>query len=195
VETVDRAPRPLIEPPELFAVVERLGGGVAAERRKTIVPGKQAEGERSPGLCEPAIPVKRAPLLRRATESTRGKWIAWESDESGRAEVYVRSSAGEPGRWQISTDGGGNPRWVRGNEIIFQNGSKLMSVAVETRPLFNAAPAQLLFERAIANYDVAADGRIVIQEAPNAAGPGQLNVVLNWFEEVRSRSEAARSRP
>ncbi len=122
--------------------------------------------------------------------SPDGKWIAWESDESGRAEVYVRSSAGAPGRWQISTEGGGNPRWVLGNEIVFQNGSKLVSVAVKTQPAFSAAPPQLLIERAIANYDVAADGRIVIQEAPDSVAPGQLNVVLNWFEEIRARSGA-----
>lgn len=63
-----------------------------------------------------------------------------------------------------------------------------MSVAVQTQPAFSAAPAQLLIEKAIANYDVAADGRIVIQEAPDAVAPGQLNVVLNWFEEIRARS-------
>ena len=123
------------------------------------------------------------------TFSPDGKWIAYESDESGRAEVYVRSSAGAPGRWQISTDGGGNPRWVRGSEIIFQNGPKLMSVTVQTQPAFSAAPALLLVERALSNYDVAADGRILIVEAPDTtAAPGQMNVVLNWFEEIRSRS-------
>ena len=126
-----------------------------------------------------------------AAYSPDGKWIAWESDESGRAEVYVRSSTGAPGRWQISTDGGASPRWARPDEIVFQSGTGLMSAAVRTVPAFNAAPPQLIIEKAIANFDVAADGRIVIQEAPNALAPGQLNVVLNWFEEVRSRSSGA----
>ena len=66
-----------------------------------------------------------------------------------------------------------------------------MSVAVKTQPTFSAAPPQLLLEKALSDYDVAADGRIVIVEAPDAAAePRQLNVVLNWFEELRSRSGA-----
>jgi len=123
--------------------------------------------------------------------SPDGKWIAYQSDESGRAEVYVRSSAGAPGRWQISTEGGTSPRWAVGGEIIYRNGTKLMSVAVQTQPAFSAAPGQLLLERSLSNYDVATDGRIAILEAPEASSaPGQMNVVLNWFEEIRSRSAA-----
>ena len=118
--------------------------------------------------------------------SPDGKWVAYASDESGRNEVYVRSSSGAPGRWQISNDGGDNPRWVRQDEIIYQNNTKLMTAAVKTEPAISAEPPQLLLERNIANYDIARDGRILIVEGSDpSASPGQLNVVINWFEELK----------
>ncbi len=125
---------------------------------------------------------------REATFSSDGKWIAYSSDESGRPEVYVRSMGSTPGRWQISTSGGDNPRWVKQDEIVYQDGTKLLSVAVKTEPGFAAAPPQLLFERNLADYDIARDGRIVISEGPDPTrASGQINVVINWFEEIRAK--------
>jgi hypothetical protein len=75
-----------------------------------------------------AIPIKRAPLRR--------------GGKRDRSRVH-RGRRHSPLRWQISTDGGGNPRWVRGNEIIFQNGSKLSehkSVCATERLLLPSGP-------------------------------------------------------
>jgi hypothetical protein len=66
-----------------------------------------------------------------------------------------------------------------------------MRAVTRTQPTFTAAPSHLLIDKPIANYDAAGDGRILIQEAPNSTAPGQLNVVLNWFEDIRSRMAAA----
>lgn len=123
------------------------------------------------------------------TYSPDSKWIAYTSDESGRDEVYVRPAGGTSGRWQISTEGGNNPRWIREEEIVYQTGGALMKVAVKSSPSFAAAPPQLLLERNLADYDLARDGRILIVEGPDTSkSTGQLNVVVNWFEEVRARS-------
>ncbi len=124
-----------------------------------------------------------------ATYSPDGKWVAYESDESGRPEVYVRPASGAAGRWQISVDGGTNPRWKKPAEIVYQNETKLMTAAVRTETSFSVAAPQLLLERSLSDYDIASDGRILIVEPPpTESGRGQINVVLNWFEEIRAKT-------
>jgi serine/threonine protein kinase/Tol biopolymer transport system component len=55
-----------------------------------------------------------------AQVSPDGKWLAYQSNETGRAEIYVRPFPEGPGKWQVSTDGGQFPRWRRdGKELYF----------------------------------------------------------------------------
>jgi eukaryotic-like serine/threonine-protein kinase len=120
--------------------------------------------------------------------SPDGKWIVYTSDESGRREIYVRSTSGTPGRWQISTDGGSNAKWITPGEILYLKPGKMMTVSVKTEPAFTAGTPELLFEHNIAAYDVARDGRILITEGPDPSkASGQMNVVINWFEDVKAR--------
>lgn len=119
--------------------------------------------------------------------SPDGRWIAYSSDESGRVEIYVRPASGAAGRWQISTEGGIDPRWALPDEIAYLQGSRIMSVSVKTTPAFSAGTPRLLVDRNASDFDLARDGRILIAEAPDAASPGRLNVVVNWFEELRGR--------
>jgi eukaryotic-like serine/threonine-protein kinase len=120
------------------------------------------------------------------TYSPDGRWIAYFSDESGQNEVYVRPRSGAAGRWQISTHGGTQPRWVLGDEIAYLNGTKIMTVAVKTTPAFIAGTPRLLLDKNASDFDLTRDGRIVIVEAPDPSSvPGRLNVVVNWFEEIR----------
>jgi len=122
--------------------------------------------------------------------SPDGKWIAYTSDESGRNEIYVRATGNVPGRWQISTDGGSDPRWVTPGEILYLKSGRMMAVAVKTEPHFSAGTPQLLFEHNIADYDVARDGRFIISEGPDPShATGQMNVVIHWFEDVKSRMQ------
>ncbi len=121
--------------------------------------------------------------------SPDGRWIAYESDESGQPEIYVRSSSSSAGRLQISTGGGANLSWKSQDEIVYQAESRLMSVTVKTAPSLEVSKPQLLLDRAFADYDVARDGRILlVVPHATASGPGQINVVLNWFEDVRAKS-------
>jgi Tol biopolymer transport system component len=122
------------------------------------------------------------------TYSPDGRWIAYFSDESGQNEVYVRPRSGASGRWQISNQGGTQPRWVLNEEIAYLNGTKIMTVPVKTTPTFSAGTPRLLLEQNASAFDITRDGRILIVEAPDpSSSPGRLNVVVNWFEEIRRR--------
>jgi Tol biopolymer transport system component len=124
--------------------------------------------------------------------SPDGKWLAFESNDTGRNEVYVVPYPGPGGKSQISTDGGTQPRWNHsGRELFFRNGDKMMAVDVETGAAFRAGAPYMLFEKAANDYDVAPDGRRFLMLKPPAAGPGgagsELHVILNWFEDLRRK--------
>ena len=79
--------------------------------------------------------------------SPDGRCLAYQSDESGRLEVYVRPYPGPGGKSQISTEGGTEPVWARsGRELFYRNGDKMMAAVVDTKPTFAAAKPKLLFE-------------------------------------------------
>ena len=126
--------------------------------------------------------------------SPDGHWIAYASDESGRLEIYVQPFPGLGGKWQISTDGGGHAVWARnGRELFYRNGDKMMVVEVTTQPNFSPGSPKALFEGQFltapdgnTNYDVAPDGqRFVMIKESEEPQEGQINVVLNWFEELK----------
>ena len=127
--------------------------------------------------------------------SPDGRWLAYESDESARWEVYVQPFPGPGGKVQISTEGGVEPVWARnGRELFYRNGDKMMVAAVETKPTFAAAKPKLLFERhyeastppVLANYDVSLDGQrfLMIKAGEQESSATQLHVVLNWSDEL-----------
>ena len=129
--------------------------------------------------------------------SPDGHWIAYVSDESGRYEVYVQPYPGPGGKWQISADGGQQPLWSRdGHELFYRNGDKTMEVAVTTQPSFSASTPKILFEGEYetvggpgTNFDIAPDGQrfLMVKASPGAAAGTQINVVLNWFEELKQK--------
>ncbi len=135
----------------------------------------------------------------RAMISPDGHWIAYESDESGRFEVYVRPFPNvEEGKWQISRDGGIEPVWApRGQELFYRNGEAMMVVGIKTEPTLTAGSPVVLFtgrytssrgDRAgIFSYDISPDGQrfLMMKETDEDEGQGQINVVLNWFEELK----------
>jgi hypothetical protein len=122
-----------------------------------------------------------------AAFSPDGRFIAYQSDETGRPEVFVQAHP-SGNRWQVTTSGGMDPRWTKaGRELVFRNGTTLMAVQV-AQP-FSAGPPQTLFSApSLTQFDVTADGQrfIVVQD-----GQDQENVdfrlVTGWFEELRAR--------
>lgn len=123
--------------------------------------------------------------------SPDGKWIAYVSNESGTWQVYVRSFPASGGKWQVSTAGGGQPRWRRdGRELFYIGpGSRLMTVEVKGGVAsFEAGVPKALFELRITDmtfhrnsYVVAADGqRFLVTSRLEEAASTPTTVVLNW---------------
>ena len=123
--------------------------------------------------------------------SPDGRWVAYVSDESGRAEVYVRPFTG-PGQWQVSVDGGTGPVWSRdGRELFFGKGDTLFAASVTLGRTFGSGAIQPLFsgpynfDEVRVNYDVAPDGQhFVVPRSRADSAPRQLEIVLNWSEEL-----------
>jgi Tol biopolymer transport system component len=134
--------------------------------------------------------------------SPDGRWLVYRSNETGRHEVYVQPFPGHGEKWPISTEGGHEPIWARsGREIFYRHGDKMMAVAITTQPRFTAGQPRVLFEGAyaygvslVANYDVTADGQrfIMVKSGEKLAPVTQINLVLNWFEELKRRVPTAR---
>jgi eukaryotic-like serine/threonine-protein kinase len=124
--------------------------------------------------------------------SPDGRWVAYDSTESGGTHVYVEAFPGPGGKWPISTEHGWGPRWSHsGRELFYRDGDRMMVVKVETRPTFRVGTPTKLFEARYkvaydANFDVAPDDQRFLMIKPNAADDVRtLHVVLNWHEELK----------
>lgn len=127
---------------------------------------------------------------RQAQLSPDGKYIAYTSDKSGSAAVYVQTFPFSGSEWRISTGVGAQPRWRKdGRELFYiAAGSKLMVVDVKLGPPFQVGVPKLLFETRVPtiidfrnHYVVAADGqRFLINTITEARGSTPIDVVKNW---------------
>ena len=122
--------------------------------------------------------------------SPDGRWLAYTSNESGHAEVYVRSFPDPGPRYPISTDGGRQPRWARnGSELFFATGDEIHAVAIETEPTVRVSKSRRLFDvRGLRSFDVAPDGRFLVIHDDPSTKPTEIHVVLNWFEELKQKA-------
>ena len=133
-----------------------------------------------------------------AAISPDGRWLAYESNESGRPEIYVRPfpvpSAGGGGKWQISNNGGTWPIWPsKGGEILYRIGDQVLAVAytsaadsfVPEKPRVRATTTG-----SAPGFDVASDGRLVLMMPAVTEGTKAehtLMFVQNFFDELRRR--------
>src|SRR5262249_7814130 len=121
--------------------------------------------------------------------SPDGKWIAYQSREGGRPEIYVQAYPGPGGKTTISADGGTNPRWSRSGELFYRSDDKFMAVEIQTTPVLRAGKPKFLFEGRYSNgYDVTGDGKRFLMVKTNDVRPAatnQINVVVNWIEELK----------
>jgi Tol biopolymer transport system component len=121
--------------------------------------------------------------------SPDGKWVAYQSNESGPFEVYVRPFPGPGGVWQISAGGGASPRWARdGKELYYiAPGGRMMAVAIGNTaakiaagrpvPLFTAHSLVVVPNRP--QYDVTRDGRFLLSTEA-AANSAPITLLQNW---------------
>jgi eukaryotic-like serine/threonine-protein kinase len=134
--------------------------------------------------------------------SPDGNWLLYQSDESGRREIYVRPFPDvDQGRVQVSVGGGEAPLWSRnGREIFFLSADRQMMAVSFTaaatptltapRALFTVPPALLGVETAYTTpWDVAADGRFLMMRSIwQTEGSARIPVVVhNLFTELRAR--------
>jgi Tol biopolymer transport system component len=131
--------------------------------------------------------------LGQAHVSPDGRWVAYVSDESGKNQVYVRPFPGPGGRVPVSIEEGQNPRWSHdGRELFYLDPSKnqVMAVEVSADGTFRAGQPHALFEQSNRDWDVAPDSqRFLVRKTPQTEpGAAKLQVVVNWFEELRSKA-------
>jgi hypothetical protein len=120
--------------------------------------------------------------------SPNDRWLAYESDESGRWEVYVQAFPDATRKVQVSTDGGVRPRWnPNGQELFYRQGDKLMAVEIETEGALELDTPRALFERFFEDYDVGPLGErfIMVDTSVARAAPRKLVLVQNWSEELK----------
>ena len=127
--------------------------------------------------------------------SPDGRFIAFQSDASGRDEIYVRTIAEDGRSLPVSRAGGQQPRWTKSGEVFYWQGDQLVAVPVRTAPTLQVGEPRALFRakrgasRAFfeADYDVSADGRsIYLARVPDILRPRELRVVLDWASGVPS---------
>ena len=127
------------------------------------------------------------------------RWLAYQSEVSGRHEIYVRPlPPATGGTFRVSITGGTEPAWAHsGRELFYRDGNgDLVAVTVSTSPTFRVVSRQVLFSATgfssnpfSRQYDVFPDDQrflMVLQEAPEVEN--QTVMVLNWFEELRART-------
>lgn len=125
--------------------------------------------------------------------SPDGRWIAFESDESGAPEIYVTPIDAVGSRRRVSLTGGQTPRWRRdGKELFFVAADRtLMSVSVQATPLFRTSVPRALFDTRMSQngewaYDVTPDGqRFVISVPVGDPSPAPITIILDWTAALR----------
>jgi Tol biopolymer transport system component len=142
------------------------------------------DGDRKP------VPLVRGPAGELAGRfSPNGRWVAYQSDESGRPEVYVTDYPAATAKWQVSTGGGSAPSWsADGRQLYYLAGDRVVAAVVHEGASFSAGaarPFDALGDR-IVDFVVARSGRIV---AVREIDPGKppLTIVRNWQQLLGGR--------
>jgi len=134
--------------------------------------------------------------------SPDGRWLAYNSSESGAAEVLVQSTSPGGGKWVVSSGGGNAPRWRGDSGELFYIGNGKMwaiSLATKARELVPTLPKALFDQSGIDNnmghnpyysYDVARDGQRFLMSRRTGGGEGApgkatIVVVLNWMNAIK----------
>jgi serine/threonine-protein kinase len=162
---------------------------------------RPVDGSAPPRAIRAARGEERAPSF-----SPDGRFVAYQSDETGRAEIYVEPFP-EPGeRVQVSADGGSEPVWAGNGEIFYRRGDEVRVVATRAGPPFTFEAPRTLFSFPIAagtstglrTFDVTRDGaRLLAITVPPASRPRRIEIVTDWTSELGglARPAARGSRP
>jgi Tol biopolymer transport system component len=130
---------------------------------------------------------------RRGQFSPDGRWVAYESNESGRFDIYVRGFPQTGGKWLVSVAGGTSARWRRDGREIYYMGSDNKLMAVEVKPsgaVFEVGSPRELFTLKGPGgrgygYDVTADGKRFLVNSRIEGAITPITVVLNWPRKLK----------
>jgi serine/threonine-protein kinase len=150
-------------------------------------------GDRKP------IPLLVTPFdERRPSVSPDGRWMVYQSNESGSFELFIRPFPNvQGGRWQLSAGGGSSPVWApSGRQIFYRSGQTIQRVDVQTSPSISVGKASKAFETTLSTdaagmtYTVTRDATqaLVVRDAGGAGGPSEYRVVFNWLEDLKART-------
>jgi WD40 repeat protein len=126
--------------------------------------------------------------------SPDGRWLLYESDKTGRYEIYVRPFPDiERREWRISSGGGDDARWAAvPGELFYRDGPRIYSVKYTSDPDFDPAPPELVLTTYFHNsaglsFDVSADGTRFLVNRPVVAGQPvpPLHAIRNWTAELK----------
>ena len=143
-----------------------------------------------------------SPFLRAAFSESQGKlspdgrWLAYESAETGAPNIYVQTFPGKESKWQISAEGGTRPVWRRDGRELFYIGTdnKMMVAGVRSGPGFEHSAPKALFDVKTARtalYDVTRDGQQFLMLSPGEPeANAPMTVVVNWQAGLPSSSTA-----
>ncbi len=156
-----------------------------------------------PGVDSGGFPVVNSPRFdeRAPSLSPDGKWLAYQSDESGRDEIYIRAFPdSSAGRRQVSVAGGGEPLWAHnGRELFYRSlAGQMVAIPITTTPTLTVGQERVLFADSTyleapsyRAYDVSRDDQsfVMLRVLPEtaAAPTGQLVFVDNWFTELKAK--------
>jgi len=193
-----------------IGAVERLTEGTTAQFPHAMTPDgshviiKEINRQEDLMLLPLEPPRRPQPLIqtmfaeRNAEIAPDGRWLAYESNESGREEVYVRPFPDVGGgRWQVSTGGGRMALWSRDGQELFYASPEgaLMGVRVDAGPSWRGStPAKILDGPYVSGrlgrtYDISRDGRrfLVVKETRRDQSdvPLHIIVVQNWHQELK----------
>ncbi len=123
--------------------------------------------------------------------SPDGRWVAYETNESGRFEIEVQPFPNPSGKWQVSTNGGVQPRWrPDGKELYFisPDGKMMAASIAASGATFAAATPVALFPTQLASsvvapkqqYAVSRDGRFLLDQLMESPGNRPITLILNW---------------
>jgi Tol biopolymer transport system component len=134
--------------------------------------------------------------------SPDGRWLSYTSDQSGRAEVYVRRFPDSGRVTLVSTEGGAAARWApSGRELFYIRGKGIDLVAHSVsadgrispvgRVLYHPENLHLIGTTPVAGFDIAADGRFLWRQSIESTlppPPSELHIIENWFAELKAKA-------
>jgi hypothetical protein len=172
---------------------ELLAVGVTTTATPDIVAITTSE----PFATRPIVQTPGTEGMGGAAVSPDGRWLAYATDSTGTAEIWVRPFPGPGAAVRVSPEGGREPVWSRdGRELFYRTSSRLMAVSVQAGTEFQFSKPTMLFDGQLEftppgiqppSYDVAPDGRFLLLKPPAAVLSQPITVVVNWAEELGRR--------